>query len=51
MFLGGALVDIFDIQAVIGLALLAAVIVVVARAAVREHRATPPAIHDEGPHA
>ncbi len=35
---GSALVDFFEIQGVIGLILLAAVIVVVARAAVREIR-------------
>ena len=38
-FLAGVLVDIFDIQAVVGLGLLAAVIAVVTTAAVREHRA------------
>jgi hypothetical protein len=49
LFPASALVDIFEIQAVVGLGLLATVIAVVMTAAVRERRASAPAHHDEEP--
>jgi hypothetical protein len=51
IFPASVLVGIFDIEAVVGLALLAAVIVVVAVAAVREHGAGRPAHRHEEPQA
>jgi hypothetical protein len=50
-FPASVLVDIFDIEAFVGLALLAAVIVIVMVAAVREHRPGRPAHRDQEPQA
>jgi hypothetical protein len=51
IFPGSVLVDVFDIQAAVGLVLLATVIAVVVTAAVREHRASLPVHRDEEPQA
>jgi hypothetical protein len=51
IFPASVLVDVFDIEAVVGLVLLATVIVVVAVAAARERRPHRPTLHGEEPDA
>jgi hypothetical protein len=49
LFPASVLVDIFDIEAFVGLALLALAVVIVMVAAIREHGAGQPARRDEEP--